>query len=67
MLFADFIAQERKDLQQFEHWWRCGHIDHPDSFPISMMSGDWDEQYLLWKQSDKTDYTPLIGDTKGSK
>lgn len=44
----DFVASEKKRLEDFERWWR----DQPESeCPPDLMLGEWVEQFEIWNAS----------------
>lgn len=49
MTFDEYMAELRKDVEYFETFWRENHEAAPDEFPMEMLSGDWDEQFVLSK------------------
>ena len=45
----DWCTAEQTRVAHFLHWWFLQHEKDPDSFPLNMESGEWDEQYLMWE------------------
>ena len=43
-----FIKTEKDRLDAFLSWWRASHSDDPESYPMWMEDGDWEEQYACW-------------------
>jgi len=40
MKFEDFLTQARKQLEDFEAFWRAGMKDQPSEFPADLPPGD---------------------------
>jgi len=44
MKLEEFIALQRKRIDQFEEGWRKQSAHFPDEWPLEMNEGDWLEQ-----------------------
>lgn len=44
----NWIALERKRLDEFTALWRDGAVKEPENYPVILSVGDWDEQYRCW-------------------
>ena len=55
MTFDDFIAELRRDVEDFEAGWRLENGYDPDAYPMEMLSGDWDEQFSSFRVGDQHD------------
>ncbi len=49
----DWYAAEQTRVAQFLHWWFLQHEKDPNSFPLNLESGEWDEQYQMWEGPDR--------------
>lgn len=43
--FKDFVDSENLRLQEFGNYWERQHQEDPETYPLSMTMGDWDEQF----------------------
>ncbi|WP_318441718.1 hypothetical protein [Photobacterium leiognathi] len=43
LTLEQFLEQEREKLKQFEAYWKRNAKKEPETFPSSLMAGDWDE------------------------
>ena len=51
LTFEEFMEEQRKELENFNTWWRSQQAeDGTDRFPDKMSAGDWDEQYRIWSE-----------------
>lgn len=48
MKFETFIKTLRKDVGNFEKYWKENQEKEPQYFPDNMGEGDWWEQFIMW-------------------
>jgi len=47
-IFDSLIA-----IQNFAEFWKDGHKQEPLLFPLEMDSGDWQDHFIMWFESQK--------------
>ncbi len=55
MTLEQFIANEKERLSKFEKMWKDQAAIEPESYPLEMNHGDWDEQFTIF---DDTETSP---------
>lgn len=50
MTFEEWHQNERERIERFGRWWREMTRECPECFSDVMLSGDWDEQYMIWDE-----------------
>jgi hypothetical protein len=45
----EWIEWEITELQRFVIWYKFMHEKDPDTFPLSLPKGEFDEQYRYWQ------------------
>ncbi len=48
MTLKDFMKETNNRAGRFDKYWTLMHEQNPESFPLDMLSGDWDEQFRLF-------------------
>ena len=43
--FKDFVDSENLRLQEFGNYWEEKHQEDPETYPLLMTLGDWDDQF----------------------
>lgn len=43
-----WTAERKKDMVNFRDWWLRNHAKYPNSYPIHLTQGEWEEQFLAW-------------------
>lgn len=46
--FEEFMAELRMSVDAFEKHWREKNKQDPDNYPMSLMGGDWFEQFMSY-------------------
>ena len=44
---SEFVAEMRKDIDDFEANWVVEHAKNPKQWPMKMRAGDWYDQLLM--------------------
>lgn len=45
-----FIAQYKRELDEFKDWWEYMREHFPNVFPSDLNSiADWEEQFIMWR------------------
>ena len=47
MTLEEYIAEEHKRLDEFKVFWLARHEQDPETYPLEMQPGDWDEMLTL--------------------
>jgi len=48
-----FVKEVRDDVLRFERYWVQQHKKKPEQYPMEMNSGDWNEQFLAFLETEK--------------
>ena len=49
MTLTEWYIAECSRLRDFFIYWDEANLEYPAQFPVTMQSGDWDEQFALWE------------------
>jgi len=49
----DFIKEMENDIKEFNIYWNKKHKKFPETYPILLDPGDWDEQFNFWQSNGK--------------
>lgn len=44
-----FIAQYKRELDEFKEWWEYMNNISQDTFPSDLAVADWEEQFIMWR------------------
>ena len=48
MTLDDYMDELRWNVARFEEHWRAKNKEVPAQYPMTMESGDWDEQFVVF-------------------
>lgn len=51
MTLDEYVAEQKRALDQFAAWWNDQATSNPEDFPTELQAGEWDEQWYMFDLS----------------